>query len=189
MDGVITYTGNNRIHILIPSKRVSRDLLILGSFFFLFFVLVEMILLQNLMLNKIPWQVLLIPFPLPFISFILFGKWLKWQKTGQVVEIDEQRKRLVIREKKANILPSCREIPFDRIKGFSAVPFVVYTSGRYSSGGVTKGFCVSVIFHPQKLFWFIQKDTPGVSIGGYLTRDEVVELRRWLEDHIKKQRG
>ncbi len=72
------------------------------------------------------------------------------------------------------------------IRGFSVVPFVVYrrqTTPAISSA-TTKGFCVKVLFHTEKLFWFVEKNTPYVTIGGYLKREEAKRLHSWLNAHL-----
>ncbi len=174
-----TCIGNNKVHILVPRSRVAKAMLLFATFFLLFFILVELIIISG----EVPWPVRLMPAPVLVGSIISFGLWRKWHKTGQVVEIDEGSGKLIIEERKANIIPSCRTISIKDIGGFSVIPFVVYRiqsrSGTRSTAH-TKGFCVSVVFPAQKLFWFIQKNTPKVTIGGYLTRNEAVALRQWL---------
>ena len=175
--------GPDTVHILVSRKAISWDMLIFAVFFLLFFLLVELLILTD----NVPRAAMLMPSPLLLASIVSLGMWLKWQKTGQIVAIDRQNRLLTIKEWKANLIPSTRRIDFDKIEGFSVVPYTVYRSqgggGTYSTPH-TRGYCVAVKFVKQRLFLFIEKDTPALTIGGYLQRDEAALLRTWLNQNI-----
>ena len=170
----------NTIHIILSKSQVSLDMLFWSAFLLLFMVLVELIIVAG----NAPWPVMLMPLPcLPFALFF-FNQWHKWFSFGQLVKFNNGN--MIIVEKFLNIIPRKRRFSLKMIRGFSVVPFVVYrrqTTPAISSA-TTKGFCVKVLFHTEKLFWFVEKNTPYVTIGGYLKREEAKRLHSWLNAHL-----
>ena len=171
----------NTIHIILPRSQVSLDMLFWSAFLLLFLVLVELIIFMG----NAPWPVMLVPLPgLPFVVFF-FHQWQKWFTFGQLLTI--RNGNLVIGERFLGLIPGKRRFPLKKIKGFRVVPFVVYRTQTTPaiSSATTKGFCVRILFHAGKLFWFVEKNIPNVTIGGYLKREEAEKLRSWLDARLE----
>ncbi len=181
--GAVKEIDKNTIHIVLPREQVAPDMLWWSLFLSLFMVLGEIIIYTG----NAPRPVMLMPLPLLPLALLFFNQWYKWFSSGQWVAFEEDD--LVIRERFLDLIPRKKSIPLQKIEGFAVIPYVVYRSQTTaaSSSGITKGFCVKVLFRTEKLFWFIEKDKPHVTIGAYLKRDEAVRLRSWLDARLAKE--
>ncbi len=170
------------LHIKVPKGRVEIGLFVYGCVFASFTLFVIFIVI----VNSLPLPVMLFSL-LPFIlATATFGSYMKWFKTGQIVEINKMQNKIILKEKLANLLPREKRYDIKDIDGFQIEPYVAYRAGNSPSDSpVTNGFCVKVKFVKKKLFWFIEKDTPYVIIGAYLTKDEAMALKEWLKDQCR----
>ncbi len=173
----------NSLHIILPKSRVSWDMLIWSSFMLLFFLLAEMIIFTG----NAPRPVMIMPVPLLLFAILFFNQWYKWFTFGQLVQFKGDH--LVIKERFLDLFSRKRQIPINEIQGFTVTPFVEYRSASTPATGsaTTKGYCVKVLFHTKRLFWFIEKDKPHITIGAYLKRKEAEELKSWLDFNLNKR--
>ena len=138
--------------------------------------------------NSLPLPVMLFALAPLILATATFGLYMKWFKTGQVVEVDRFQNKIILKEKLANLLPREKKVDIGDIDDFKVEPYVAYRTGNSSSASpVTKGYCVKVKFVKKKLFWFVEKDTPYVTIGAYLTKDEAIALKEWLKEQCGKK--
>jgi len=141
----------NTIHIRVPREQVSWDMLILSLFFFLFFLLGEMLMVGE----NIPPLVYAMPLPVLLMALIFFNQWIKWFRWGQWVQMENGILKIV--DSFLGFFPITRRYDAKKIVDFEVVLFTVYRSGgTFNYGETTKGFCVRVVFVREKLFWFIE---------------------------------
>ncbi len=171
------------IHIKVPKKRVEIGLFVYGGVFASFTLFLIFISITN----RLPLPVMLFALAPLILATTTFGLYMKWFRAGQFVEVDKLQNRIILKEKLANLLPREKKIDIKDIDDFWVKPYVAYSSGNYPSSPVTKGFCVKVKFVKKKLFWFIEKDTPYVTIGAYLTKEEAMALKEWLKEQCGKE--